>query len=87
MCIRDRYITVDGIRYMLPYRRFNNVDLDMYNKLFQFDGKMLWRQYTEISDFQQCIKFLLHVYQHVTDNDEMCIRDRLYWYVMTMEKL
>ena len=30
---------------------------------------MLWRQYTEISDFQQCIKFLLHVYQHVTDND------------------
>ena len=64
-----RYITVDGIRYMLPYRRFNNVDLDMYNKLFQFDGKMLWRQYTEISDFQQCIKFLLHVYQHVTDND------------------
>ena len=54
---------------MLPYRRFNNVDLDMYNKLFQFDGKMLWRQYTEISDFQQCIKFLLHVYPHVTDSD------------------
>ena len=64
-----RYITVDGIRYMLPYQRFNNVDLDMYNKLFQFDGKMLWRQYTEISDFQQCIKFLLHVYPYVTDND------------------
>lgn len=62
-------MTVDGVRYMLPYRRFNNVDLDMYNKLFQFDGKMLWRQYTEISDFQQCIKFLLHVYPHITDND------------------
>ena len=64
-----RYITVDGIRYVLPYRWFNNVDLDMYNKLFQFDGKMLWRQYTEFSEFQQCIKFLLHVYPHVTDND------------------
>ena len=64
-----RYITVDGVRYMLPCRSFNNIDLDMCNKLFQFDGKMLWRQYTEISDFQQRIKFLLHVYPHVTDND------------------